>query len=507
MSRTDNIRRNFVFNAIKYIAQVVLQFILRTVLIYVLGKEYLGLNGLFTNIFAVLNLAELGIGSAIVFNMYKPIAENDTEKVNALVGLYKKYYLIISAVVLGLGLGVLPFLPHLISGDITVNINIYVLYLMYLINTLVGYFAAHKRSLLFAHQRNDVENKVKIITLFGMTIFQIIMLILTKNYYLFFAVNIVFTILECVLIHSSANKLFSHLNGKGAVANKELKKQVGKNVGAVSLHKMGYVVISSTDNILLSIFFGIAVVGIYSNYNLIFVSLTAICTFFVNAVRGSLGNLIASSSTEYVHARFKKIYLIFSLFSSFTTICCIVLIQPFIRIWTGDASYLLNFDTVILIALAYYFSRLRTASNMTKECIGMFREDAWRPVAECVINLITSVVLAKLIGINGIFIGTILSSVLLPVWMEPHLVYKKYFKINPWVHFKQLIMDFVIMVLVCAACYFTCALIPEGSIWLLLAKFAVCVPLSAILLFGIYLPNKDFRDLLKTSKNFLIKKK
>ena len=182
MSRTDNIKKNLIFNMIKFVTQIVLQFVLRTVLIYYMGAEYLGLNGLFTNIFNFLNLAELGIGSAIVFSMYKPIADGDTEKVKALQNLYKKYYKVITFIVLGLGLLIMPFLKFFIKGDVTVDINIYLLYFLYLINTLGSYISAHKRSLLFAHQRNDVENKVKTMCLFGMSVLQIVVLILFKNY-------------------------------------------------------------------------------------------------------------------------------------------------------------------------------------------------------------------------------------------------------------------------------------------------------------------------------------
>ena len=161
MSRTDNVKRNIFFNVLKFATQMVSQFVLRTILIYTLGVKYIGLNGLFTNIFAFLNLAELGVGSAIVFSMYKPIAENDVEKIKTLQNIYKKFYFIISIVILAIGLCITPLLKYLVKTKTPLDINIYVLFIMYLVNTISSYFSAHKRSLLFAYQRNDIENKVK----------------------------------------------------------------------------------------------------------------------------------------------------------------------------------------------------------------------------------------------------------------------------------------------------------------------------------------------------------
>lgn len=216
MTRTQNVKRNLVFNIVKYIAQIILQFVLRTAFIYTIGTEYLGLNGLFSNIFQFLNLAELGVGSAIVFAMYKPIAEKDIEKVKALQNLYKKFYLIIALVVLAIGGILTPFLNVFIkdTSEIPADINIYILFAMYLFNSVVGYLSAHKRSLLLAYERNDLENKIKTICLFAMSIIQIVILFVLKNYYIYFAANIVFTVVECIVVHIVSNKYFPEINGK-----------------------------------------------------------------------------------------------------------------------------------------------------------------------------------------------------------------------------------------------------------------------------------------------------
>lgn len=503
MTRTDNVKRNLIFNMIKYATQLVLQFVLRTVLIYVMGAEYIGLNGLFTNIFSFLSLTELGIGSAIVFSMYKPIAENDIEKVKTLQNLYKKFYSIIIIVIFALGMVLTPFLKFFVNGEVPSDINIYVLFVMYLLNTLVGYFCAHKRSLLFAYQRNDVENKIRTFCLLLSTVLQVIVLLVFKNYYVYFSISILFMVVECVLIYRTANKMYPEIRGKSNPLDADTKKEVVKNVTALSMHKIGSAVVFSTDNILTSIFCGIVVLGAYSNYSLITAALTSMFALFINALQGSVGNLVASQTNEYAYSRFKVLRLIFSYLSAFTTICLVVLLQPFIKLWTNDAIYLLDFSTVILICLSFYFSRMRVSVGTFKDAAGLFWNNKWMPIAESLVNLGVSIVLGYFMGINGIFIGTIVSTLVAPFWVEPYVLYKHYFKRGVADYFKRYVLDFIIMLGACAVCYFVCSLIPDGNIWLLIAKFAACIALSNVLLILAYFKTKEFKDLWKMGKGML----
>lgn len=501
MSRTANIKRNLTFNIVKYVVQLVLQFVLRTCMIYIMGAEYLGLNGLFTNIFGFLSLAELGIGSAIVFSMYKPIADGDIEKVKALQNVYKKFYFIISLVVLAVGLLILPFLKYLISGEVGVNINIYILYLLYLVNTLLGYFSAHKRSLLFAYQRNDVENKAKTGCLLLMTLLQIAVLVIFKNYYIFFIVNIVFTVVESVVIYYYAKKLFPDIVGKAQPLDKETNNEIKKNVAALSLHKVGWVIVFSTDNILISAMLGLTILGAYSNYYLIVSSLMAIFTLLISALTGSVGNLIASTDKEYVYTKYKTINFLFSLLTTFCTVCMLVLFQPFITAWTsGDPIYLLKYSSVILICLSFYLNRMRTCVNVFKESAGLFKQDQWKPIVEAIVNLVASIVLGIYMGLNGIILGTIISTIVAPLWVEPWVLYKHYFKKNVWEYFKTYIRDVVIMIVTASICYVICALLPVGGLWWLILKFAVCAVLCVAVMSLLYSPVKEFRSLLSSLK-------
>lgn len=503
MTRTQNIKKNLMFNIIKFVTQLVFQFVLRTILIHYMGAEYLGLNGLFTNIFNVLNLAELGIGSAIVFNMYKPIADNDIEKIKSLQALYKKFYKIVAIIVGSVGIAICPFIKYLMNGGVSANINVYVLYIMYLAYTLVGYWSAHKRSLLFAYQRNDVENKIKTICIAGMTIIQIIVLMIFRNYYLYFSISILFNLIESILIQIVAKKMYPEISGKSQPLDSETKKSITKNIFALSLNQIGWVIVLSTDNLLISSFLGVGTLGVYSNYSLITSSITSFFMLIYNALTASVGNLMVTAERSYAYERFKKVYFVFAYLSSFSMICLVCLFQSFILKWTGGGNYILNFDTVIFICLSFYFMRMRQGVLTFKEAGGYYRQDMWRPIVEAIVNLVASIVLVKLIGLSGIFVGTIISTLVAPFWVEPCVLYKYYFKRSVKSYFVRYLLDFLVMCAGCVITYFICSFIPDGSIWMLILKFIVCIVVSNMILILAYFPTKEFKELFELLKKFV----
>lgn len=506
MARTDNVKKNLVFNIIKYVTQTVLHFVLRTALIYIIGKEYLGLNSLFSNIFSFLNLAELGIGTAIAFSMYKPVAENDIEKIKTLQNLYRRFYLIISLIIFIVGVGLLPFLKTFIKGDVSAEINIYLLYAMYLINSIVGYFCAHKRAVLFAYQRNDIENKIKTICIILMSVIQVAILFIFRNYYIYFAVTILFTIIECICVQVVTNKKYPELKGPANPLDAITKKEISKNVVALSIQKVSGALIYSTDNILISAIVGISVLGVYSNYYLIISTIISIYVLLVNALTSSVGNMITSESVDYVYDKYQKLNLLFTIFTIFCTVCLFVLFQPFMNVWVrGDASYILEFSTVILLCVSFYIVRMRMCVIIFKDAAGLFWQNKFIPVVEAVLNIAISIVLGIFMGINGIILGTIISCVCAPMILEPRILYKHYFKKSVWLYVKQLLIDTIIMIVIAGLVYLVCSFIPNGGVWLFIAKLAVCVVLTLLLLLASYAPTKQFRETLGWLKGILKK--
>lgn len=507
MTRLQNVKRNTTYSIIKFAVQLVLQFVLRTVLIYTLGAKYLGVNGLFTNIFSLLNLAELGIGSAIVFSMYKPIAEGNMEQVKALNNLYKKLYLIIALVVGILGAAVTPFLPYLITGDTTgLEINIYIVYLLFLANTLVGYFSAHKRSLLFAFQRNDVENKVKSGTLIVSTALQIVALLLFRNFYAYVILLVVGTLTDCILVQVFANKLYPEINGKAEPLNPVTKKEITKNVAAMSMHKIGYAIVFSTDNILISALVSYIVLGYYSNYVLITESISTFISLLTAALQASVGNYMATQSNKEVHAFYKKSNFALSWLIGFCTICLLCLFQPFMYIWTGNMEYILPNLSVLLIVISFYLRKMRTNTIMFRDCAGLMWKDRWSPIAEAGINLVASIVLAKIIGLNGIILGTIISTVVAPLWVEPFVLYKYYFKKSVWRYFGKYVFYTVVTVGAGALTYWLCSLLPFVGIGWFVLKCGICLVVPNVIFLLCYFKTSEFKGVIGLAKQVLKRK-
>lgn len=497
MTRTQNIKRNLTFNILKYVVQLVLQFVSRTVLIYVLGIEYTGLNGLFTNIFSLLNLVELGFGSAIVFSMYKPIADGDYDQVRTLQRLYKKFYLIIALFVLVVGGVLTPFLDKLIKGKSNVDINIYIVYIMYLLNAVIGYISADKKSLLSALQRNDIENKINTICIFVMTTLQVVVLLLFKNYYIYYSLTILSTLFECAILQLFTIKKYPFLKGKTIALEPSVKRGIAKNVAALSFHKIGTAAVFSTDNIIISAFCGLTILGYYSNYALIITSLNLVFSLITSSMQGSVGSLIASADREYVHRKFEQANLIFSMLCGFCTVCTFVLFQPFIKSWMPSDSYLLNFTTMTLICISFYLSKMRSCVLMFKDAAGLFWQDRWKPLVEALVNLLVSILLAIYIGLDGVIIGTIVSTLAAPFWVEPWMLYKHYFKLPIKNYFFKYIYSAIVTVVIAAISFAVCYFIPLGGVWLLILRFAVCIFVTSFLFVLAHCWRYEFKEIFK----------
>lgn len=506
-SRTRNSTRNIIFSATAYLIQIILGFLVRRYFIYYFNEEFLGLNSLFSNILTVLSLAEMGIGGAIVFAMYKPMAEKDTAKVNALLNFYKKCYITIGCLVTILGLCVVPFMGYFKAKAPKVDVNLYAVYLIYLFNSVISYFFAHRRALLYTDQRQDIESKVNIVANLGQSLLQLVIIIFIKNFYLYLGVVGVTNLISNVLIYIITNKKYNNLiNGIKNDIDADTKKLIKKNVLAMLFHKIGGVVVFGTDSILIYLLIGASVLGRYSNYVLITTNVGYIFTIYINAIRGSIGNSIASRNEKENYDLFNKLNMIHFMITSFCTVCIFVLANPFIdTILTKDKSIslLLDLPTLIIICVNFYLSRSRELANAFKECAGLFYQDRFKPIAESIINLVSSIVLAKFIGLSGIILGTIISTIAMPLWVEPYVLNKCYFKKSNSKYFLKYLYYSICMLISCAITYFVCGLIPTGGIWLLVLRFGVCAVVAAttLILGFMFLP--EFKQCVAWGKSIL----
>jgi len=481
----------------------VLSFISRTVFINSLGMEYLGINGLFTSILAMLTLAEAGIGSSIIYNLYKPVADNDRPKILALMELYKKAYLVIAGVVLLLGLGVMPFLDLFIKETSVENLNL--IYMLFLINTAAPYLFVYKHSFLNVNQKNYIVTAVFSVSAIVSTCMKIAILYYTENYILYLAVESALSIITSIILVLIVDKLYPYLKQKvKSKLDPETKANFIKNMKAIILQNVGNYFIFGVDSILISSFVSIAAVGLYSNYKmLIDIGRTFLNQIFANMYH-SLGNLVAKESPDAVYRIFKVTYLLNFWLYSLLSIGLYLLIEPLIDIWIGEEYKMTNVVLLILV-LSFYERGMRNSLSAVKTTAGIFHEDRFAPLFQAAVNLGLSLILVQYLGIAGIFIGTLVSGLAVPFWYTPLLVYRKVFRQPVAQYFMSYILYTAIGIVACIIVGGINYFLPTSNVLWLLLKGIICL----VLVNGVYIivfhRTEQFKYLLGIVTNLLIK--
>lgn len=493
-TRTKNIARSTASGLIFRVVSMLLPFLLRTIIIQKLGNEYLGLSSLFTSILQVLSLSELGFSTAISYSMYKPIAENDKPKVCALLSLIRKVYRIIGLVILVVGLGLMPFLPNLISGDYPADINLYILYLIYLFNTVVSYFMfSYTSSLLSAHQRNDVENIISLVSNIFMYVSQIIVLFVFKNYYIYIIFLPISTLLINLFRYFRVKKLFPDYVCEGKV-DKEEAKVIYKNIGALAGHKLSGVIISSVCNIIISAYLGLELLGIYSNYYYILTALMQIILIVYVALTPSIGNCIVVDSVEKNYRDFKTLTFCNVWMMGWMSISLLCLYQPFIELWLGS-EFLLPNSTMVLFVLYFYLWRFKDILSTYKDSAGMWKDDFWKPYVVTVVSLILNLVLVKFIGINGSLIAGIAGFFVVSMPWETHVFFKKYFKMKEGPYYLRMLIYTLVISVLAVGTYYICSLITLTGILGLLIKGMICAVVPNIFIILLSFKTPEFKRL------------
>lgn len=501
LDRTKNTARNFVWGLINKVTTLLLPFLIRAVIIRVLGKEYLGLNNLFSSILSVLNLAELGIGSAMVYAMYKPIAENDCEEICSLLSLYRTIYRYIGIIVAVMGVILIPFLPKLINGN-TVGINVVVLYLIFLSDTVLSYWLyAYKTSLLSAYQRVDIISNIGTAIQFSLNGIQILALLITKNYYAYIIFKPIFTVINNLIIKINTDRLFPALQPVGNASN-AIVKDVFSRVKALVGHKIGATVIASADSLVISSFLGLGVLSIYSNYYYIIFFLISVSSIFFNGMLAGIGNSLVTESTDHNYNLFENINFITNWFVMWCSACLLSLLQPFMTLWMGK-NMLLSFDSLILIVVYYYTWQFRTTGLFFKDAAGMWKDDFYKPYVAAIVNIILNIVLVKSIGINGVFISTIFCMLFIYFPWETYVLFRNLFKRPMKNYIRQQFVYIIETIIIVISTYCTCELITAQGFWELLFKAVVCVLLPNIMFAGFNCKTKGFKYCISKGKTLL----
>ena len=503
--RIKNSMRNMITSISSNIVTIIIGLLAQAIFIKIMGIEYLGLNGLFTNIISMLGIVELGIGSAIIYNLYKPIAINDVETIKSLMNFYKKSYNIIGIVVLTIGLIIIPFLP-LIIEDVTVKINVPLIYILFLLDIVFSYFLSYKRSILYASQKNYLINLIHLGYTILLNIGQLLMLFYTKNYYLYLIVKIIVRIIENLIITYIVNKEYSYLKEDAKKLDPTIEKDIIKKVKALFFHKIGGFVVLGTDNIIISKFLGLVSVGLYSNYYMIINAVQTLFSQALVALTPSVGNLLVKENKNKTFEVFKKIRFMNFWIATFTSVCILNMMQQFITIWIGE-EYLLD-DIVLIVLVFNLFQKLMRSTYQTfKEAAGIYYEDRFVPLLESLINIIVSIIGVKLIGLAGVFIGTIISGFVLWFYSYPKYVYKKLFDRSYKDYLKETLGYIILFIVISYLTYYINNIYLVNNIYFEFVKnilIAIIVP--NILMLLVFIKNDNFKYYIQLIKTKFTKK-
>lgn len=498
-SRTVNATRNAVFGVIYKVVTIMFPFLIRTVMIYILGSEYVGLNSLFTSILSFLSLAELGIGQALVYSMYKPIAQKETDKICALLNLYRKLYRLIGLIILTVGLLLMPFLKYIVKSGTPADVNIYVLYGIYLVNIVSSYWLyGYKQSLLVANQRSDIVSKRSIVVQTLMYVMQIGVLLIVKSYFFYIILLPIFTVITNFANSIIVDRMYPEYKCVGKV-EKEVEQSIRKKVIALFGTKANSVIMHALDNIVISAFLGLVMVAKYGNYYYIMNAIIGVMTVIYSSLTAGLGNSLVVDSEEKVYQDFNILSFLNAWMVTWCSACLLCLYQPFMKIWVGE-KLMLDFNIVVLLVVYFFVYQIRRIVLTYKDAGGIWWEDRFRPYTMMITNIIGNFVLVQIIGIYGVILSTILAMFVSWPW-EIHVLFKHIFKISTLEYYKSLIIYIVCAVVICIVTWLLCQILPDGFGGLIL-RAVVCVIVPNALFVLLFCKKKEFSKSLRKICSF-----
>ncbi len=506
IERTRNATRNIIFSGLSQVIGILMPFAMRSIMIHFLGVEYLGLNGLFRSILSILNLAELGVGSAMVFSMYKPIAEDDTETICALMKLYRTIYRIIGLFILTVGLIFTPFLSHLIKDDIPSDVNLFVLYFMNLGSTVLTYWLfAYKNSLLVAHQRTDIGSKISLAVNFVGYVIKIISLVVFRNYYIYLAVQIITQVTSNVLIAYRVNKLFPMYHPNGNLPREKILG-IAIRVRDLFTSKFSYVISDSADTLVISKFLGLTVLAIYQNYYFIISSLKSMIEVIVGACIAGIGNSLVTESSEKNYKDLQKMTVLLGWVMAVASAMLLCMYQPFMNLWMGE-EHMLSLNYVICFVIYFYSIGMNKLINMFKDAAGIWTLDKWRPLTAALVNLGLNLATVKWLGLYGVLLSTVVSIVVVQI---PWLFHNLFKTIFPHEYMWKYTISFCGMILIaltgCTVAWFACSLL-NLSLWpTLISNAIISFAISNAIFFAIYGSTPLFKESITQIKRAVLKR-
>ncbi|WP_026491572.1 lipopolysaccharide biosynthesis protein [Butyrivibrio sp. XPD2002] len=428
MGRTKLAAKNITFGYVGQLATALMSFILRTIFIARLSRNLLGVNDLYSNILSLLSMAELGIGTALNFSLYAPVARKDTEKVKSYMQMYRKAYHTIAIVVAVIGLALTPFLKYFVKkpGEITVR-DMTLYYLIFLFNTVSTYFVSYKYSLVNAEQKNYIQTNINTITKIITVFFQIIILLVIPNLYLYLLADAAVQLIQKLFVNNYLNRLYPYLTDKDVTPlSTEEHSEIWRKTRALVLHKVGDVARLQTDTLIISSFIEVGMAAVVGNYTMVTGTIANFVNIIFNSVISGFGNLIATESKEKQFKTFKVYRFFASWVYGFSACGFFILLQPLIYLWIVQKygpDWMLGNLAVYLFLTDYYFKGDRIVLSNYKTAAGVFEQDKYLALIQGIVNLVLSIVLVQKIGLAGIYVGTVVSGLIANI-TKPIIIYK-----------------------------------------------------------------------------------
>ncbi len=504
-TRTEYSARNTTVALISRLTAIVMGYLLRVVFTHTLSESYVGVNGLFIDIINVLSLSEMGIGTAITYALYRPIARGDIEKQKSLMRLFQKFYRLVAVLVALAGLSLIPFMDILIKDYENVP-HLTLIYLLYLLNTICSYLLVYKKTLMDAHQLLYVGTFYQTLSWAVQDILKMAVLVIWHDFILFLLIGILSTVVCNLCISVSANRRYPFLRDRDVLPlPKKEKKKIFADIRAMLMHKAGTVIVNNTDNLLLSAFVGLASVGSYSNYYLVIGSIRQLLNQVYQGITASVGNLGATEEEGHIRRVFEAATFVGQWMYGFSFICLFELLNPFIEISFG-AQFLFPKEIVFILCLNFFLNGMRNAAITFRDSMGLFWHDRYKAIVEAVLNLVISLLLVRQMGIMGVFLGTLFSMLLTSCWVEPYVLYKHGFHSSCLPYFGRCLLYFAWIAIVWCVTDQICirATAAVASIWgVFLLRFLFCMLVPNLMFFLLYFRTQDFRYVIKKAWGLL----
>jgi O-antigen/teichoic acid export membrane protein len=476
LSRKKNSIKNAALSVLMQLFLLLFSFVSRSVFIKVLGDQYLGISGLYTNLLSVLSLADLGITTVMTFSLYKPISQKKTKEITVLLSFFKRIYYSIALVIFLMGLCLVPFLQYLINGSMLELQELRIYYILFLLNSACSYLVVYKSTLIIADQKIYIVKIVEFVARIVLDVFMIVVLLVTGSYLLFLIGNIVATILKNISLSVISNRLYPFIRKVDKTSvSPETKRALIDNIKSLFIYRVSAMIMNSTDNILISVILGTVIVGYYSNYLMIVTAINTFILLVAQSLLASIGNFHETSNSQKKLELFQSMLLVFFVIGCFCSSCFLTMFNDFIYIWIGkkESQYILSSFDVGCISFNFFVSCVANPNWMFREATGVFKQTKYSMTCAAVLNLIISIVLGKTWGLGGIIAATAISKLLTNFWFDPFILYKQIFCSRTIYYWKYIIKELICTFACLAIALILCRLVPV-SIFGIFIKIAIC---------------------------------